>query len=180
MQHPIGSGHNLVTGKAVLNKALLRSVVTKIGRSAEPTASTNCDPTGPLSRGGLTNGNSCKSPKQPPLALHVFGERYLCGLLVSCSFCVLNFIAKVRYTVLRAKQVGIFDNTPEEGTSRSPGDFTGFAWANGETPNDQSPVCAGGLLTEGSSTEHSSEQVERRLSSVEPATNACGGVPDPC
>ena len=72
------------------------------------------------------------------------------------------------------------DKTPEEGTSHSPGDSTGFPWANGETPNDQSPVCAGGLLTVGSSTEHSSEQVERRLSRVEPATNACGGVPNPC
>jgi len=72
------------------------------------------------------------------------------------------------------------DKTPEEGTSRSPGDSTGFPWANGETPNDQAPICAEGLLTDGSSTKHSSEQVERRLSSVEPATNASGGVPNPC
>src|SRR5215469_110343 len=57
----------------------------------------------------------------------------------------------------------------EEGTSRAPGDSTGFPWANGETPNDQSPVCAEGLLTDRSSTG------ERRRSSVGPATNACGG-----
>jgi rare lipoprotein A len=68
------------------------------------------------------------------------------------------------------------DKTPEEGTSRSPGGSTGFPRAT----NDQSPVCAEALVTDGSSTEHSSEQVERRLSSVEPATNACGGVPNPC
>ena len=68
------------------------------------------------------------------------------------------------------------DKTPEEGTSRSSGDSTGFPRAK----NDQSPVCAEGLLTDGSSAEHSSEQAERRLSSVEPPTNACGGVPNPC
>ena len=36
----------------------------------------------------------------------MFGERYLCGLLVNCSLCVLNLIAKTLYTVLRSKQVG--------------------------------------------------------------------------
>ena len=61
------------------------------------------------------------------------------------------------------------EETPEEGTSHSPGDSTGFPWANGETPNDQSPLCAEGLLTNVSSTENSSEQAERRLSSVKPA-----------
>src|SRR5262249_45364468 len=66
----------------------------------------------------------------------------------------------------------------EEGTSRSPGDSTGFPWANGETPNDQSPVCAEGLLADGSSTKHSSEQVERPGAGFESATNA--GIPDPC
>jgi rare lipoprotein A len=36
------------------------------------------------------------------------------------------------------------------------------------------------VFTDGSSTEHGPEQVERQRSSVEPATNACGGIPNPC
>ena len=72
------------------------------------------------------------------------------------------------------------EKTPEDGTSYSPGNPTGFPRANGETPNYQSSVCAEGLLPDGSSTEHGSKQVERRPSSVEAATNACGGIPNPC
>jgi hypothetical protein len=71
-------------------------------------------------------------------------------------------------------------NASEESTSHHRGETTGLRQAKGETPTGESRISAGGLFpTEGSPT-ITALQMEQPFASFEPATETCGGIPDPC
>jgi len=70
------------------------------------------------------------------------------------------------------------DKTSAASTPRSPDDSS--PQANGETPTNTPPLSAGGLRTDGASIRYGSEQSEQRCASLEPSTDACRLISDPC
>src|SRR5215471_20511383 len=70
------------------------------------------------------------------------------------------------------------DKTPAASIPHSPDETS--RQANEETPTNKPPLSAGGLRIDGASIGYGSEQSEQRFASLEPSTDACRLISDPC
>ncbi len=71
------------------------------------------------------------------------------------------------------------DKTPEKSTSHYPSEDAGFFQGSEAAPTIKSSSLRWGATYEGWSVDYSSQRVEQRCESFEPAADACGGIPLP-
>jgi rare lipoprotein A (peptidoglycan hydrolase) len=71
------------------------------------------------------------------------------------------------------------DKTPEKSTSHYPSEDAGFFQGSEAASTIKSSSLRWGATHEGWSVDYSSQRVEQRCESFEPAADACGGIPFP-